>query len=498
MLEARDVPSAAYYWSPTSTSGDLHASVAANWTDGTGNRSFATGPGANDDLYFTGVTIPSGNSVPTYPTAICLVSAGSTFTGIHLVYPSGGSGGYGYGAVGVQLEGSASVGTLELRQGVIIQNADGTASAEASTLTVTQHFTWTGGILNSSANAGTVKIVGVTDAELGQKSQVDGSMLSAGSLTTGSTVSLLSGTILASWGAIVLNNDANFIVGQSCSHIDPLFPPNNPDPKAWGTSIEKGNGGTSVQGSIIVIEGYDKALGNKNKVPVFIDGGTLDVASRDFATTGYFATKPDGTPWNAGNDKVSVYLKSGELNIVNSLMLKATDSVRMDAGKLTTQTLNLPAGQRVSTIDAPLWIVGGEVIIGADDLTNTHRYSTLHVTKDVTFQAGTYKPFVDATSDTLRDRWTTNSFFNFWGAAVIAPVVLNGNYVNQQNPGNENGKGKSYEVVVAVGGFFDDTRPVVSVAADWQIVDGRDPIGQGNPGYNPTYRSLLVKKLSTN
>ena len=210
MLEARDVP-AAYYWSPTynslTSSVDPHASTANNWSDPSGNRQIVA-PGANDDLYFTGVTIPppSGNPVPTYPTALCLFSAGSQFNGMHLVTPSGGYG--GSGGVGVQLEGNVGIGTLELRTGVIIQNAGGSTSAEGSTLTVTQHFTWTGGILNGSGNAATVKIVGVTDATIGNGTD--------SSYTTGSDIKLLSGTILSASGSIILNNGAGLDIEVLC------------------------------------------------------------------------------------------------------------------------------------------------------------------------------------------------------------------------------------------------------------------------------------------
>jgi hypothetical protein len=213
MLEARDVP-AASYWNPAANpvTGiiDLNANAVWSWTDANGNRSHTTAPDADDDLYFPGVGIPSSsgqNSGPTYPTSICVVPAGSAYQGIYLIPPPGSSGGGGYGtsgAQGVRFEGPATVGTLDLRRGGIIQNPNGTPSAESHTLTVTQHFNWTGGVLNSSAHAGTVKLVGVSDATIDAGATL---------LTNGSDLKLTNGTVLSVGGVLVIVDPDNWTAG---------------------------------------------------------------------------------------------------------------------------------------------------------------------------------------------------------------------------------------------------------------------------------------------
>lgn len=493
MLEGRDVP-AVLYWNPQPGT-DLLASVATNWRVGSATGAFSNAaPSSADDLFFMPTPMPiavgdgeegGGTTSPVSQGCVFSSASGSLFASIHLVNAYGGT---------VTFQHDITVGGYEQTSGSINQTVPNQTSA--LTLTVTSlysslgsfggAFTWTGGVLNSGTNAGVVKVVGMTNAEMGQKSQIDGSMLSAGSLTTGSTVSLLSGTVLATWGAIVLNNDANFIVGQLCVNKDPQVAP--PVGGTWGTGIMKGNG-SSPQGGIFVVQGECDTLDNTSTAPIYVAGGKLDVSKRDVKTTGTLATRPDGTAWIAGqNASVGIYLETGTINIANGRHLEApeTQYIYVGGGKLTTtvDTVNPVQQQdRVSWIDGVLWVAGGEVELGVNSTGNGHIYSTLHVSADTVFYGGVYRPSVNASAGGAQDRWTTGKKFAFAADATIAPVLLNGTVAN------ENGKDKTWAVIVGVKGFIGATVPVVSVAADWGITV--DPEDTNNAD---AQRALYVRK----
>lgn len=501
MLETRDLP-AAFYWLPTLDQNggeeeiDPHVSVAENWTDASGVRC-TTAPTPADDLYFTGQPVPGWRptGAPTYAWADAYISAqdanasgGALFNSVHILAS--------YGTL--HLEIPTTVGTFEMRGGGgIAQNENGGSSAEDASLDVTVAFTWTGGVLNNSGNAGTVNIVGVYDATVGDGTDT--------SYTTGSDLKLTSGTTMIASGSIVLNNDAGLWVDAGCSFDTPELdgetppPPTSPpqppagQPSAgqkWVNLIAGLKGGTEgqrIEGiGMVLLEGDAAGFGRVDD-PVWVTGGRLRVSKRDMDVTKWFTTRPDGGPTNEQSSS-SVYVTSGTLIITEGRTLKAINKVEIaGTGVLSTQSDNR-APTQIARIDANLLVRGGTVELGKNAGV-AHIASTLLVLKDVRFLGGIYRPYVRATLSTECDLWKADGKFTFDTAAKIDPIV----YGVIQNPGagvNGNGVGLSWQVIYARDGFVDATKPTTSVAADWAIDKGT-----ANAGDPIQWESIKVNRL---
>lgn len=503
MLEAREVP-AVLFWNPQPGLG-LSASVAGNWSVGAqGGTLSLVAPGPTDDLFFTpvltvaqpdnsgiigggtpgGPTSPPPTQTDISPNCVFDSASGSQFNSINLVSEYAGT---------VTFQHDIAVGGFTMTSGAIDQT--GVSQSSALTFTVNAaystsggSFTWNGGTLNSGLNAGVVSIVGITNATIGDGTDT--------SYTTGSDLKLLSGTILSASGSIVLNNGAGLEVGVLCQlKGQPEQPTIPPPPKKWveilkGTAPVSGGNGHPITGfGYVLLKGEATGLGGTCAAPIFLDGGTLNVVNADIDVTEVFATDTLGQPISVENSSSVYMLANSKLNIRDgrTFKLNATgNGILMFGGLLTTQVeankidgTPEAVGHHIAFIDGKLVIKGGTVTVGDNDQTDSRLVGTLHVTGDIQFLGGTYKPHVFADDADKRDRWTTDKVFIFKPAAKI-DSILHGT----------GGVGRAWEVIRAVQGFLGTDRPTVTVAADWELTEPPP----ADPGAPPAPRWIHVRK----
>ncbi len=430
MLEARDVP-AAFYWNPLAGS-DLLASTATNWVDGSGIRAM-TAPGAADDLYFTGVEIPvtsteslifgaesfvvpPGSPPPPPPPppviaqANCYITSSDpnesivrTYNGVHVMAGYTGT---------VDFKVSTFVGNLELRGGNIAQNDAFYASAGGGHLAVTVHFDWTAGILNSSSTAGWVHLVGAT----GIIDPGDGNTVGLGStLSLEKNTSDLGADVTLGDGTIQGIGLPDIFVGEFCKLQRPAA-------NLWLKLNQIGkvemNGGEIT---LHCVESDSYLLINGGKV-ILKANGTGPALNTD---TVIFKGR-------IGAQGPSVKIDGGTLELQCGVTLKANFGFEMANGALVTRPTTIAGGNNISLIRADAKISGGDISIGKP-VEGNPVYATLTVDGDVTWTGGTYRPYINSTSNTFEaTTWKASSTFYTTNGATITPDV--------QGAGNPLGK----------------------------------------------------------
>lgn len=109
-------------------------------------------------------------------------------------------------------------------------------------------------------------------------------------------------------------------------------------------------------------------------------------------------------------------------------------------------------------------VTGGTIGLSPNDNT---KFCALSVSGDVRFDGGTFKTKVNGTLNSVeRDLWICTGRFKIAAAATITPSV------QYATPANV--VGRTWDVVVADGGFFDNTLPA-TVAGVWEFL----PVGNG-------------------
>jgi hypothetical protein len=363
-LEDRWTPDS-YVWSPQPGSTD--ATVPANWRI---NGDPATDlPGADDDVQFEGSAADCTN----FGTAgaYYLVYAGRGYTGT------------------VTLASAFTVGQFTLESGAV------RAGSAAHNITVTAQFVWTGGTLNSSAHLTSLVLDDATATI---------APLNAGTVTTGSTLSFVNAaTGSFSPGMVNCINSAVLSVAEACVlSIESVNFIQNPDAEDFNNGDITVRGTTSFGARVVNWMGTYRFVGQAN---VFLRGGGANAPA-----------------YSQVRSAANTYIESeSKITVTNQ------DSyVQISGGHLSTLA-RAGAAVQTATIDGKLQLdgSGGQVDIVICDGSTPHVFGTLFVTGDINWQAGTFRPVVNASNPPEADLWRTSGKFTVGGQAQLAPGTIN-------------------------------------------------------------------------
>lgn len=338
-------------------------------------------PGVDDAVFFTGsYTDDATLSGPLSPYTIRELHVASGYTGtITLSFP-------------------LSVGSLRMQGGTIDQPSSG----YGSDLTITLASLWSGGVLNSTANAAQVifdgarvAIDGTADLETGSelvfenaeavvgKGSITFSNAMSGTITGTSVVQIIGGVLAPSGGTgggvVVDGGSVDFYGSTSIEWLYVLH---------GGKATTRGNAALTLTGTT-------------SGLAVLVEGGDLNIQN--------------GTSLNAGSNWIGIYgaSASGNLNTFASILAPGvgTETATINAGKLI---LGHPlSGNTTVTL--------GNAAL-RPDLGGVHRFSQLQINGAVEWVKGTYVPTVgDDAGD--RDRWVASGTFKIEGSATtVAPT----------------------------------------------------------------------------
>lgn len=485
LLENREVPTVNYWLGGTGLFTD-----AGNWSDGV--------PTSGDDLIFDGTLVQSefpnfglsssefesvgdlgegGHSAPPSPPpppvfnsnlGVTFVSnAGNVYNSIHLRNSYTGT---------VTIPLNVTFGGFEQTTGDIKQSntPEMGTQTEAYTITVdgsianggeAGDFVWTGGTLNSGVNAGVVSIVAVPTATIGNGTDT--------SYSLGSDLKLLDGTVLSASGNIVLSNEAGLEINDYCVFQGAQPGSGDPPPKSWADLLKANPPGpnqTQVPGigSVLVKGGVLKGIGT-TKLPVLIRGGEFRIeGDKDTVVEGDFGGHPEGSTVNVLMEQDN----GGKIVIEEGRTLKAA-WVSVRAGLLTTKVKG-SVPNHMAIIDGDLTVVGGVVQIATEGRPSGAFVPTLHISGDMSFTDGVYKPTVFSAGGNIHDRWTCSGKLTSDPDAKITPTVV-----------GTPTAGLAWDVIIAMSGFEGTGRPTISTAG-WATSSG-DGTGQGHPEYGIIY-----------
>jgi hypothetical protein len=423
-LEGREVP-AAFTW----LGGD--PMDPESWQGPEGET-----PWEGDDLYFDGTVSPASCD---------LGMTGVYFQSMHLIN--------GYPGTVAWIGGQLDV--LELTSGALATPD----IAGLNTLDIYDTFTWTGGILNSTADHGLVTLYGGATATItpgADKTLVTGSSLNFG----GSDGKDAVGTFNP--GTVQFNNGADLnVFAFSRVDIKPTATVpvkfQNPDPnKVSQTNVQAGS-------TVTVTPTSTEGEFAGEKVPVNVAGGTFKVVNR--------AKVQLSGRVGGGQGAGSIEMSLGNIAIQNGSTVVADDNgMKLSGGVLTTLKLGdgpqdsanikgtiVNSGADITPLaDAPTRGFGGGVYFGG-----------LNCTGDVTWTGGAYRPCIygpqgggEGTADTA-DLWYIIGKLTIGGSAKVGLVVVGANG-NQQTP------------------------PAPAAGQRWLIIETTVGIAGGLPGLDPS------------
>jgi hypothetical protein len=384
--------------------------VTNTWLGGTGDFMTATNwslghiPIATETVVFDG-------DISTLSTTFDATD-GTSFVGLQLID--------GYSGL-VTLPFNITFGDFDMRCGLIAQ-----PNSATDDLTVTGTFKFTGGMLNNSANTGTVHIIGVANAEMGSV---------GATVWTGSTISLekygATGTVLNYAGITIFNNDADLDIGAACQAA-PKDPPTVP---ALLPELKTGWVADATKNLITVkTDGeFPTRTGGQTNMGILVENGGTLLVSRENKTQGDYAFLGK-TSNDAGAPSVLVK-HGGALKIRNGDKLTASNGVVIGQTELpppgtalsALETLVRPEseGGQVATIDGKLTVLSGVVQLGKPYGDVGSHYSTLKVKDQVDFLGGTFKTSVMGGYPLLCDVIDTDKKIKF-SATMVVDVLTNG------------------------------------------------------------------------
>ncbi len=293
-------------------------------------------------------------------------------------------------------------------------------SASDKDVTVSQAFTWTGGVLNSSNNPSNLFVRGV-------------------------------GVIAPAAAGVVTTNDTlHFIGAPNAPASTTMFP---------GTLAFGAVGGGMIIGGFATLTaktftagqvlGVNKDLNGAQKIQILAGGtlgiigpgtinydlwmsnaGTLDLSRSATVNLKGVVNPAPQNPTNYGQ------LAGGQLNIENGSVLTAVNTFAINGGTITLKTnANLPANQQAATMSGLLLFAGGTINFAPPITIGTAvTYGTFVVNGDVYWSNATYAPNVDYTTAGLANKWVVNGKMNVdpnqvnnLSTCLIQPVSQNGN-----------------------------------------------------------------------
>lgn len=367
-MEARENP-AVNVWQAVSPYYSYFG-LSSNWSDGT--------PTSDDVLVFDGGVSNIGTIFP--------------YTG-------------GYQYAGLKfLNGYTGTVTLpaDITFGGYWQTCGNTVQTAAyHTVTVTDTFQWTGGVINNGLNAATYDLKGITSGQIG----TDSSTLYSGSKfvleKNGST-----GTVVQQTGVLHLPNGSDIEILADCELLQRQINA----PVNSGFEID-------TSGNVFVA-GAGRFLSEGGKVPsVKVDPlGMLDVQKRNGKGGLTVTGKVPGSNWGV--------VSRGTIIVRNGETITATHGVAVTAGDFQTETA--PNGvPQIVTINGRFSFEGNWIRLG---LSNTldgtelaNAYSTLKVTKNADLLVGDFWTKLDATNNQNRDAIDTDEYLNCDSSFYIEP-----------------------------------------------------------------------------
>jgi hypothetical protein len=385
-LDARDVP-AALTWTNAAANNDFYTPANWNLTGTTTVSAYA--PVVGDDVTFDG-TVSSADC----DNLGVLAAIGGEGGPVGGDGEGGGEGGSGSGTTGLHslslINGYAGTVTIvaPVQTGTFTLTAASTGAISqpsnytGNDLTVTDTFTWTSGILNSSSHEATVRLqgaAGVVSPGVGN------------AITTGSTIRLEArngngGTLEFNPGQLTFNNDAGLIIDQFCrADVKPqqnatvTFTANLLTVNSRGITLNT-DGNLTVTGP-----GSWDALG----LPMVNSGGVFEIKNNAIVS---FAALP-----NTG--MYTVTQTAGTIKLHTGTTLNASSfGLRLSGGTLHT------IGDSPAGVTAPATL-GGDLWFSSGVLTFEGTYCTFKVTGDVKWEGGAFGPRLDVSQDGVTDVW---------------------------------------------------------------------------------------------
>ncbi|MCI0701384.1 MAG: hypothetical protein L0241_09920 [Planctomycetia bacterium] len=405
-LDGRIVPATNYF-----NGGDPF--VGSNW-------SLGHYPTYSEDVVFDG----------THTTDDCTLTAIGPFTSVQLVngYP-----------------GTVTHTTSLWMNTLVVEGGALNPSANSKDVTVSQSFTWTGGILNSSSFLSSVTITGSTATALFAPA-------SGGTVWLGSSISLANGAAgTMEEGTIDLNKAGIEFSTSTGSSLD-IAP--NSAPVILG--VTQYLNGIIGSGSSWTVKA-DASVAFKGQLT---NNGTLALLAGSTATV-------------AGKPMIAVAYSQGvgaatDLHGSSTLATAADKKVILAGGRLAT-VYDDDVGNANATIRTDLLEVAGTDIYIAYQGAN-YDFGELLVDGDVLWTGGTFhtKVWCDGmTNDVWR---TTNASgngaqFDINAGAIVEPIFVDSDYGTSSLPTS----GDDWEILKAGGGFADATAPAVSDTGTWEM-----------------------------
>jgi hypothetical protein len=253
-------------------------------------------------------------------------------------------------------------------------------------------FNWTGGTLNSSSYASTVRLSGAT------------ATINPGETNTilsGSTLDLLnSASLTVQPGTVQFGNGVGVVVENATVFINAQ----KGNGTAANVKLEGLNGTFSTANRIFVMKASSSltasgaGIWDNQGLALVIDGGTVEIKD---GAIGRIST-PDSTTFPH-----PVRLESGTLRLHTGTKLTADQQgLGIRGGNLVI--VGDAAGNAI--VDAPLTITGGTISFAGNK-------AVFEVTGQVLWQGGTFMPRVNVTTDRSSDTWWIKG-----NLTVVAPA----------------------------------------------------------------------------
>ncbi len=371
----------------------------------------------------------------------------------------------------VTLGTGVSTDVFTLRSGSIAQGGT------YANLSVSSTFTWSGGVLNSTASDAVVAILGGGEITLGG----DGTTLTAGSVLSfgGLNPAAVATTVITGGGTLLLNTtngNAMFISADSKVKrvVGPVPGTIKTDFDTKTITIQKGGelgfvgAGAEELGFRLVNEGGKFFLGGPDS-ETDTSTVTLQITAADQGNVAYFqilsmGSEPqlrimNGCKLDVGTRKVDVY--GGQVFLVGNTGIAAVD--------------------QVATIKGTFRIYGGEIGFLTPTLIGTERvWGRFQVEGDVDWHGGTYIPGVNSGPEGARaNQWIVTGTMDIRGQGANRPTI---NPVQQYLPPGPQ-PARTWEVILA------NTLGAKIVTAD-------DPAVPAGWTLDPTVVNGVTRKLS--
>jgi hypothetical protein len=320
--------------------------------------------------------------------------------------------GLGYNET-ITVTGAANFEFLDLESGAVSLGVDAEADvfhlqggdllqATAADMTVTDTFEWTDGDINVAGNAANLTITGAT----GTIAPVD-----AGTVILGSSLEVVNEAfVVVHDGTLDLQGGVGIMIENAAVEIHCKYKDvrveRNPNVEVGIERITIGEGGKYT----VTRTNPPNAGFHSTNLPIEINGGLLQVGETVHVEAN-------------GKDPVtgrSVSQFTGETNLYYGSRLVVPNGFDMSGGSLYGKFGG--PGEKV-TIEGNFSVYEGLVAMSVDG--PGHVFGTIRVEGNVSWSAGTYRPYIDGADQMKRDLWESTGTFTITAPALLDFRVLN-------------------------------------------------------------------------